>query len=59
MSGDMERREVALQIARKLMVDYFGPGKSSATPADWVIDAMLAFASHPASNARQDEGTVV
>ncbi|WP_428968239.1 hypothetical protein ACQR50_10305 [Sphingomonas sp. Xoc002] len=42
---DAVREEVALEIARDLMVKHFGPGKSSAVPASWVIEAMLAFAA--------------
>ena len=49
-------REAAVAIARKLMVEHFGPGKSSANPASWVIDAMLEFAASPKASLT-DSGT--
>jgi hypothetical protein len=39
-----EDQGAAVAIARRLMVQHFGPGKSSAIPADWVIDAMTTYA---------------
>jgi len=39
------REAQALEIARDLMVKHFGPGKSNANPASWVIEAMLTFAA--------------
>ena len=39
-----EDQGAAVAIARRLMVQHFGPGQSSAIPADWVIDAMTTYA---------------
>ncbi len=43
--AEVERVSAALQVARDAMVRHFGPGKSNATPAGWVLDAMQTYAA--------------